>query len=55
MNKKFAFTLSEILVAMAIIGVISALTVPTLLNNYQTKALSLELRKTVNDIESAFV
>ncbi len=53
MNKKFAFTLSEILVAMAIIGVISALTVPTLLNNYQTKALSLQLRKTVNDIESA--
>ena len=53
MNKKFAFTLSEILVAMAIIGVISALTVPTLLNSYQTKALSLQLRKTVSDIENA--
>ena len=28
MNKKFAFTLSEVLVTMSIIGVISALTSP---------------------------
>ena len=53
MNKKFAFTLSEVLVTMGIIGVISALTVPTLVNNYQRKALSLQLRKTVTDIENA--
>lgn len=53
MNKKFAFTLSEVLVTMGIIGVISALTVPTLVNNYQRKALTLQLRKTVSDIENA--
>ena len=53
MNKKFAFTLSEVLVTMGIIGVISALTVPTLVNNYQRKALALQLRKTVSDIENA--
>lgn len=53
MNKKFAFTLSEVLVTMGIIGVISALTVPTLMNNYQRKAYAVQLRKTVNDIANA--
>ncbi len=54
MNKKFAFTLSEVLVTLAIIGVISALTVPTLVNGYQKKAYSVQLRKTVLDITNAF-
>ena len=53
MNKKFAFTLSEVLVTMSIIGVISALTVPTLINSYQRKAYSVQLRKVVNDISNA--
>ena len=53
MNKKFAFSLSEVLVTMTIIGVISALTVPTLVNSYQRKAYSVQLRKTVNDIVNA--
>ncbi len=53
MNKKFAFSLSEVLVTMSIIGVISALTVPTLINSYQRKAYSVQLRKTVNDIVNA--
>lgn len=53
MNKKFAFTLSEVLVTLGIIGVISALTVPTLVNNYQRKAQALQLRKIVNDIENS--
>lgn len=53
MNKKFAFTLSEVLVTMSIIGVISALTVPTLVNNYQKKSQIIQLRKTANDIASA--
>ena len=53
MNKKFAFTLSEVLVTMSIIGVISALTVPTLIDSYQRKAYSVQLRKVVNDISNA--
>ena len=53
MNKKSGFTLTEVMITMGVIGVISALTVPTLLNNYQRKALSLQLRKTVNDFTSA--
>ena len=37
MNKK-AFTLAEVLITLAIIGIVAALTIPTLIQNYQTKA-----------------
>lgn len=53
MKKFTAFTLSEIMITVGIIGVISALTVPTLVKNYQTKAQAVQLRKVVNEIESA--
>ena len=36
--KKNAFTLAEILITLAIIGVVAAMTIPTLVANYQTKA-----------------
>ncbi len=53
MKKMFAFTLSEVLVTMSIIGVISALTVPTLINNYQRKTQVVQLRKSINDVVNA--
>ena len=37
MNKK-AFTLAEVLITLAIIGVVAALTIPTLVQNYQERA-----------------
>lgn len=52
MNKKRGFTLSEVLVTMGVIGVIAALTVPTLVNNYQRKAFAIQARKAVLDIEN---
>lgn len=45
MNKKSAFTLTEVMITVGIIGVISALTVPTLMSNYQRKALAVQIRK----------
>ena len=36
--KKAAFTLAEVLITLAIIGIVAALTIPTLVQNYQTKA-----------------
>ena len=42
MNKKSAFTLTEVLVTLSIIGVVSALTVPTLMNQYQKKTQSVQ-------------
>ena len=35
---KNAFTLAEVLITLAIIGVVAAMTIPTLVANYQTKA-----------------
>ncbi len=35
---KKAFTLAEVLVTLGIIGVVAALTIPTLVNNYQSRA-----------------
>ena len=38
--KHFAFTLSEVLITLGIIGVIAAMTIPTLVANYQNKTWS---------------
>ena len=53
MNKKSAFTLTEVMITVGIIGVISALTVPTLMSNYQRKALAVQIRNTANNFDSA--
>lgn len=36
---KKAFTLAEVLITLGIIGVVAALTIPTLVNNYRKKAI----------------
>ncbi len=53
MKKLSAFTLSEVLITLSIIGVISALTVPTLINSYQKKTQVVQLRKVMNDVANA--
>jgi len=37
-SQKSAFTLAEVLITLAIIGVVAAMTIPTLVANYQTRA-----------------
>ena len=37
-NTSRGFTLAEVLITLAIIGIVAALTIPTLIQNYQTKA-----------------
>ncbi len=51
--KKYAFTLAEVLVTLGIIGVISAMTIPTLVNNYQEQVYVTQLRKVYSDISQA--
>lgn len=38
MKKKFAFTLAEVLITLAIIGVVTAITLPTLVQNYKIRS-----------------
>ena len=49
--KKYGFTLSEILITIAIIGVISVMTIPTLLENTSTGADMVMLKSMVNNID----
>ena len=38
--RRYAFTLAEVLITITVIGVVAALTIPNLVNNYQNKAWS---------------
>ena len=53
MKKFLAFTLSEVLITLGILGVVAALTVPDLVTSYQRKAQTVQLRKTISEIENA--
>ncbi len=50
---KKAFTLVEILMGLAIVGVISALIVPIIFNTYENKVMSAQLKKTCVQITNA--
>ena len=50
-----AFTLAEVLVTLGIIGVVSAMTVPTLMQNYQRQSYVTQLHKTYNEMSQALL
>lgn len=50
-NKCFlGFTVTEVVIAMGIIGVISAMTIPVVIAHYQTQSLQLILKKTYGEL-----
>lgn len=51
-NRK-AFTLAEVLITLGIIGVVAALTIPTLLSNIQRKRLQSQFNKAFADVNVA--
>ncbi len=53
--KSAAFTLAEVLVTLGIIGVVSAMTVPSLMQNYQRQSYVTQLHKTYNEFTQAFL
>ena len=53
--KSAAFTLAEVLVTLGIIGVVSAMTVPTLMQNYQRQSYVTQLHKVYNELTQAFL
>ena len=53
--RKIAFTLAEVLVTLGIIGVVSAMTVPSLMQNHQRKTYVTQLHKVYNEMQQAFL
>ena len=52
-NKNFAFTLAEVLITLGIIGVVAAITLPTVVQNYQKQATVAKLKKAYTTINQA--
>jgi len=52
--KQFAFTLAETLIVMGIIGVVAALTIPSLTNSTNNKDIVAKVRKAHTNLEDAF-
>ena len=50
-----AFTLAEVLVTLGIIGVVSAMTVPALMQNHQRKTYVTQLHKFYNELSQALL
>ena len=52
-KKKIAFTLAEVLITLGIIGIVAAMTIPTLIANYQKKALKTQFTHTYSLLNQA--
>lgn len=52
---KKGFTLAEVLVTLGIIGVVSAMTVPTLMQNHQRKTYVVQLHKVYNELSQVLL
>lgn len=48
------FTLSEVLITLGIVGVVSAMTLPTLLKKHQRQVFVTQLRKVCTEVTQAF-
>ena len=53
-SKKAAFTLAEVLITIGIIGVVAAMTLPTLIQKQQKMVWVNQLKKSVNVLEQGF-
>lgn len=51
--KKLGFTLAEVLITLVIIGVIAAMTVPTLMNNTNSQEFRTALKKAISGVNQA--
>lgn len=54
-NSKFGFTLAEVLITLGIIGVVAALTMPSLIQSYKERETVSKLKKFYSVINQAFL
>ena len=52
MNKK-AFTLSEVLITLAVVGVVAVLTIPGVMKNYQNRLYTAQFEKVYAQVSDA--
>lgn len=52
-SKNNAFTLTEVLIAVGIVGVIAALVIPAIVSDYQSSAMDSQIRRTEQTLEDA--
>ena len=52
--RKIAFTLAEVLVTLGIIGIVAALTMPTLIENHRKKETAVKVKKAYSILSQAF-
>ncbi|MFI3299863.1 MAG: type II secretion system protein [Candidatus Gastranaerophilales bacterium] len=55
MTKRSAFTLAEVLITLGIIGVVSAMTIPNFMTNYEKKIATTRLKKAYSEISQAML
>ena len=53
MNKRFGFTLAEVLITLGIIGVVAAMTIPTLIANTNGAKFRSQFKKTISTLNQA--
>jgi len=53
-EKRAAFTLAEVLITLAIIGVVAVMTIPTLISDYQEKVTVTKLKKMYSTLTNAY-
>lgn len=53
MRKIFAFTLAEVLITLGIIGIVAALTIPTILNYFQQQQFNSAWKKAFSELNEA--
>lgn len=53
MNKKFAFTLAEVLITLGILGIVASITTPTVIGNYKKKTYATKLKAVFYEINEA--
>ncbi len=52
-SQKFGFTLAEVLITLGIIGIVAAMTMPTLIQSYKKKVVETKLSRFYNIINNA--
>lgn len=54
-KKRIAFTLAEILITLGIIGIVAAMTIPTLMANYQKEEYTIAGKKAYSEFNQALI